>query len=667
MFLRLLFKKVVILSVFLFLTVNASYSKEIIEGYKYNNSIILKGVVASLPQSNSKKIKFIFYTERYGKILISSKKYLGDYLKPGNILDIKVKLSKIIKTKNYNSFSYSDYLNNKNIVATGQIIDDSIKEKGFNYLYSIERFRYNIQNIILNDLEKYKNKALILALLIGDKSSLKKYNQLLKETGTSHLFVISGLHIGLIALVGFLFFRLLWSFFPKLCRFSPAQNIAVLGSLFVALFYSLLAGFSVSTQRALLMLVILSVFFFLKRKVSILKSLFIAFIIIILFNYKNLYSPGLWLSFSAVIFLVILSINFQNIRNKYFKGLVIQFYLLMFLIPLTVFYFDAFSISAILANLLAIPLISFIIVPFLLIGLIFSFLGIKLWFISEFFINFLLKFLNYISLNIPYIDYWRNLSILSLMLIILGLFLIILPFYKSLRFLGLALILIFFQEVNNYSEVYKQIKITAFDIDNSTCILIQDEGEITLYINKDILNNKYAVNTILKTYFKLYGISKIDNIIFTDSTYNKLNLKLLKNITEFEKNNIHKCKFSNNWQGNNSEYRLFKVKNKCILDFKKNNTEITFIPKLSKNEQNLFNKSYSRMIIMNVIFSPTLLINEILKNDYLKYYVYISNKNLPMNFKNKMKKSLKILDFNKNGSLELNLNLQGITINSLLK
>ena len=190
--------------------------------------------------------------------------------------------------------------------------------------------------------------------------------------------VISGLHIGLLAFIAFLIFRGVWSLSPKLCRKLPAQYIGVTSSVIVAFSYSLLVGFSLPTQRAVIMLLVVVVFWLVKKRISIVRSLFIAFVVILLLDFKSVYSAGLWLSFSAVALLVIISILLQQYKSKLVHFLIPQVYLTIFLIPISVYYFDSFSAVSILANIVAIPLVSFVILPLLLFCLVISFIGLKL-------------------------------------------------------------------------------------------------------------------------------------------------------------------------------------------------------------------------------------------------------------------------------------------------
>ena len=117
---------------------------------------------------------------------------------------------------------------------------------------------------IATDTEKQSTLALIKALAIGDKSSITTQQwQVLTNTGTSHLMAISGLHIGLAALFANILLRRL----VPVCflRVLPAQHVALIGGFIIALLYALVAGLSIPTQRALIMLAALSFMLLLRR------------------------------------------------------------------------------------------------------------------------------------------------------------------------------------------------------------------------------------------------------------------------------------------------------------------------------------------------------------------------------------------------------------------
>ena len=98
----------------------------------------------------------------------------------------------------------------------------------------------------------------IPALAIGDRSGISDAQwQVLTATGTNHLIAISGLHIGLVAGLVYLLMLPVWGslrlFMPAPVGNIPAIRLAAAGAMCAALVYALLAGFSLPTQRALVM------------------------------------------------------------------------------------------------------------------------------------------------------------------------------------------------------------------------------------------------------------------------------------------------------------------------------------------------------------------------------------------------------------------------------
>ncbi|MDE5028275.1 ComEC/Rec2 family competence protein, partial [Francisella tularensis subsp. holarctica] len=81
-------------------------------------------------------------------------------------------------------------------------------------------------------------------------------------------------------------------------RNLPAQYIGVIASVIIAFIYSLLACFSLPTERALIMLLVVAMLCLFGKRISIVKSLLVAFVIIILIDFESIYSISLWLSFS---------------------------------------------------------------------------------------------------------------------------------------------------------------------------------------------------------------------------------------------------------------------------------------------------------------------------------------------------------------------------------
>ena len=152
-----------------------------------------------------------------------------------------------------------------------------------------------------------KSSGFIKALVIGDRFGITdKQWQLLTATGTNHLMVISGLHIGLVT---WLAYRLLEWLFRRCARCSllyPASKSAVLGAIAISLCYSVLAGFSLPVQRAFVMVCCLMSGLLLVRQTRPLNNLCLALLAVLLLDPLAPQSAGFWLSFTAVALLLTL-------------------------------------------------------------------------------------------------------------------------------------------------------------------------------------------------------------------------------------------------------------------------------------------------------------------------------------------------------------------------
>lgn len=209
--------------------------------------------------------------------------------------------------------------------------------------------------------------ASLRALWVGDKSALSDTQwQLLRETGTLHLMVVSGLHIGVIMALGWWFGRgingLLYR--GKESWHNPFL-LPVLAALLLSAGYVLLAGFSVPTQRAWLMgLVILGAKLW-GCYISVWQRWLWAMALVLVLQPLALLESGFWLSFGAVAVLLALLEIRDTRKGPGYWGLVMlktQWWIFIFLAPLLAFSFGQIALAAPWVNLLAIPAISLLVV-----------------------------------------------------------------------------------------------------------------------------------------------------------------------------------------------------------------------------------------------------------------------------------------------------------------
>lgn len=239
-------------------------------------------------------------------------------------------------------------------------------------LFHVNRWRETIGNALSARYGNTPSVALLKALTIGDDNGLSPAQwDIFRITGTTHLIVISGSHIALVAgLMYWLTLKLVTRL--PIFRYSPPQ-MAALASLLTAMVYASLAGFVVPTKRAVIMLGIVMIASFYQRQISHLHSLALAIMGILLLNPLALLSIGFWLSFLAVVLIMYRVDGRLKPKPTWQAGVDIQLSVSLGLSPLIVLFFQQVSLISPLVNFVAVPIVELLLVPFalMLIPLIF--------------------------------------------------------------------------------------------------------------------------------------------------------------------------------------------------------------------------------------------------------------------------------------------------------
>jgi competence protein ComEC len=218
-------------------------------------------------------------------------------------------------------------------------------------------------------------RAIYLAMLLGDQGEVTpEMRRNLARTGTSHLIVISGLHLGMVAAVTyFLSFWLLRRFSWLLLRVN-AVKIATLLAAIPVVFYAWVAGGSPSTQRAEVMVLAYLLLVFLGRPEEVWSALALAALVILSLTSLRLFSISFQLSFVAVAFLIYIvprlvqwskgPASYHPIPGTAAKllfrakeWLMVSVVATLATAPLVAAYFQVVSLLGILVNLVAIPLV----------------------------------------------------------------------------------------------------------------------------------------------------------------------------------------------------------------------------------------------------------------------------------------------------------------------
>lgn len=224
---------------------------------------------------------------------------------------------------------------------------------------------------------------LAAAILIGDIARIDKtVRKEFQQAGISHLLGVSVLHVAIVGWLISLFFRYVLGFFvSNLATIIPLMVLGRISGLIGALFYCSIIGFEYPIQRSLLMggLAVLSLYAGKRRN---LESLLAASAIIIGVEPSALYNISFQLSFGAILGIcagaIAIPVRFKNTAlNWIYKGVSSTLWASSIMVPISLYHFQTTSLQPFLANLVAIPFLSFIVTPISLVWMSLYFVGLE--------------------------------------------------------------------------------------------------------------------------------------------------------------------------------------------------------------------------------------------------------------------------------------------------
>jgi competence protein ComEC len=325
----------------------------------------VEGRVVGLPQNSEGVVRFELADarSRHEKLptLMRLAWYGGPPVNSGERWRLAVKLKRAGGLLNPDAFDYEAWLLAQRIGATGTIKD------GQRLSEARWAWRDSIRQRLLSVDAQGRNGALA-ALVLGDGSGLSREDwQILQDTGTVHLLVISGQHIGLLAAVMYMLVAGLarfglwppsWPWLPWACGLAFAA----------ALGYGLLAGFDVPVQRACVMVGLVLLWRLRFRHLGAWWPLLLAFNAVLLLDPLASLRPGFWLSFTAVAVLIFTFGGRLGAWRWWQTWTRAQWLIAIGLSPVLLALHLPISLSGPLANLLAVPWVSLVVLPPALLG-----------------------------------------------------------------------------------------------------------------------------------------------------------------------------------------------------------------------------------------------------------------------------------------------------------
>lgn len=320
---------------------------------------------------------------------------------PGQRIRLLAKLSPIADPFVPRGFDFRRQAYFNGIGATGFALSaPEILSSSSSLFIDLEKQREKVTSFFIHTMSPPLG-AIAAALITGDKASIpENIREDFINSGLAHILAISGLHLSIIAGVIFLLIRRGISLIPWISLHYNSKKIAALGTIFMSFLYLMLSGFGIPAQRSFMMISLVMGAIVIDRTALSMRTVAFAAFVVLLILPESLLGPSFQLSFAAVISLIA---GYEVWKNPvaywmvgggrfrsffvYGGGLVFTSLLAtLATLPFTIYLFHRFSLHAIEANLVAVPLTSLVIMPSALLTCLLTPLGLgtgPLWVFEE--------------------------------------------------------------------------------------------------------------------------------------------------------------------------------------------------------------------------------------------------------------------------------------------
>ncbi|WP_248751538.1 DNA internalization-related competence protein ComEC/Rec2 [Pseudomonas sp. MWU15-20650] len=325
----------------------------------------VEGRVTGLPQQTGTGIRFELADSRSRNARLPKRIRVswhgGPLVRSGERWRLAVTLKRTSGLLNFHGFDHEAWLLAQRIGATGTVKD------GERLAPARDAWRDTVRQRLMA-VDAQGREAGLAALVLGDGSGLAAEDwQVLQDTGTVHLLVISGQHIGLLAglIYGLVALLARYGCWPRTLPWLPwACGLAFAA----ALGYGLLAGFGVPVQRACVMVGLVLLWRLRFRHLGAWWPWLLALDGVLVLEPLASLQPGLWLSFAAVGVLILAFSGRLGSWSFWQAWTRPQWLIAVGLFPILLVLGLPISLSAPVANLFAVPWISLVVLPLALVG-----------------------------------------------------------------------------------------------------------------------------------------------------------------------------------------------------------------------------------------------------------------------------------------------------------
>lgn len=359
-------------------------------GVAPRDTVRITGVIEGLPQLRHSAWQFVLRVESAAGLeegaRVPSRVQLNWFpkrdgapalpeLAPGQRWELAVRLRPPHGFSNPHGFDYEGWLLQRNIRATGTVRERDLPPQLLDatvpgFMHTVHRLRDAVRQRFRSTLGDAPYAGVLIALAIGDQQAIPAAQwDVFRRTGVTHLMSISGLHVSMVGLLIAWLATMLWRRVPALMLRVPLRRAAGGAVLAGVLAYSLMAGMGIATQRALLMISVGVGVLLFAREIAASRVLAFAVIAVLVADPWAVLAPGFWLSFAAVAVIALVVAGRRPAIRGWWAAVRVQTAITVALAPLLLGLFLAYPLISPLANGIAIPLVSFVVTPLVLIAM----------------------------------------------------------------------------------------------------------------------------------------------------------------------------------------------------------------------------------------------------------------------------------------------------------
>jgi competence protein ComEC len=354
---------------------------ETLRPHHFDEPIVLQGYLESEPVKKSNRVEMVVQTSKIARaaegegnerrvlVIVRQRRSRSvlDSLRTGTEVRIRGSLEPVPGPRNPGDFDYGRYLALNGIfgvVSVGdsgsvEVLPSAQRETPASFLASAQKTVYEI----LDRFHTPEQASFLKGLVFGHRSDISlDIKQSFIATGTIHVLAVSGLHVGVVALI----------FYSLAGLFRLSKRWVVIVTILGLICYMFITGQSPSVVRATVMATVILLGTLFERKTDVYNSLAAAGLLMLLWDPKYLFEVGFQLSFAAVLSIVYfypkLESLIRRIPERFEEIKAIDYVLKLFAVslaaqlgtlPFTAYYFGRVSIVALVANLVVVPVAGF--------------------------------------------------------------------------------------------------------------------------------------------------------------------------------------------------------------------------------------------------------------------------------------------------------------------